>query len=86
MTSAPAPRTVNIDELYHLYYRKGNESPHPIQVVFHHKGPMKAAITRAREHCEKTGKRFILVRPFTIDFEREEKMVAFDLDDQGEQK
>lgn len=70
--STVAPEIVNTKaRVFRLQYRQGNEIK---EKHFNFSGPLQEAILRGRDHCEKMGYRFILVRPFIVDLEHQEKL------------
>jgi hypothetical protein len=63
--------------LFCLWYRE-NSNPHPLTKYFFHPGDLPSAIARGRVHCERVGQRFIWVRPFLTDLDKEEKRIQGD--------
>jgi hypothetical protein len=57
--------------LYILYYRF--RSSIPFSKVFPFDGPLVGAAERGKKHCELMGYSFVIVRPFIVDLEHQEK-------------
>lgn len=71
--SLPAPLvTIGDEKLFTLYYRQGM-NPHPVTKTFKFTGDFRAAIQRAKSHCELMNLRFVHVTPFMADLDADEK-------------
>lgn len=60
-----------VSTAYTLTYRVGVMSH--CEKGFTHKGDLRSAIVRAREHCERMGYTFKFCRPLIVDLDEEEK-------------
>jgi len=69
--SAQTKTTEDRERLYTLRYRKGAQL---LSKNFPFKGPLGAAMERAREHCKIMGVRFVLVNPLVVDLEYQEQI------------
>lgn len=67
------PFDINHDSReYTLHYRHGN-NPNCLK-NFTYKGSFREAMQRAKQHCEKMGYRFILLRPAISNLEDDERI------------
>lgn len=71
-TATSAAVAVPVKEsTYILFYRHGMNPQ--CQKGFKLNGDLRAAVDRAKKHCEVMGYRYIFVRPLVCDLEAEEK-------------
>lgn len=70
---AASPAAHEKSRVYILHFRQGNmlQKKH-----FNFCGPLREAVMRAREHCDKMGYRHVWTRPFVVDLEHQEKLKA----------
>lgn len=59
------------DQVYILFYRHGMNPQ--CQKGFTFNGDLKAAVERAKQHCQRMGYRYIFVRPLVSNLEDDEK-------------
>jgi hypothetical protein len=72
-SASPGAPLPEINFLYILYYRTGN-NPHAMVKHFKFNGDLRGAMDRARRHCETTNLRFVRVEPFLHTLDEEEKI------------
>jgi hypothetical protein len=53
------------------WYLQGNQNP--LHKVFEFKGNLPDAIDRFKKHCERMGIKFIRVRPFLVNLDKQEE-------------
>jgi len=61
--------------LYVLFYRQG-QNPHPQELHFYYGSfDMRVVVERVKRHCECMNYRFVNVRPFFTDLDKEENVI-----------
>lgn len=64
----PVPKDL-LGDLYTLWYME--RPPHMVSKYFRFNGDLKDAVSKAKSYCDQFRFRFILVRPFLTDLDRE---------------
>ena len=59
------------ERIFVLHFKHQNQIK---QKNFNFRGPLKEAIERGKDHCNKMGYRFVLVRPFVVDLTHQEDL------------
>ena len=60
----------DLANVWTLYYRHG-VNPGCFK-TFYHEGDMRSAIVRIQKHCAVMGYRYVYIRPFMVDIDKEE--------------